>query len=569
MRLFTCLLLAVFVIGFGWMQQYSAPLYEGDVYYLEDPQATLGIDEVMAHRWTRDALSPVNMGYSQSMFWFYLPLPERMVGSKMLHVLEIDFPTIDRLEFFHVNGAGQIVNHVLTGTDFPFSTRAIWDDDWVFPLDKVQPGDRVYLRAATSNSLQMPIRLYEHEAFLQQDMFSLLFWGAFYGVVLIMAGYSFLNGLVIRDRMYLYYGGYVVMSALTSAALNGHAFAYLWPDAPAVNEVSLTVFTCLVISFGTAFTLEYLDFVRKRTRERFIGYAFIAAAFVTACAALLLNRDLSFWAAVEIVLFSAVMFVFGALAVLRGHYLGWYFLAGWSVFLLGAGMFGLNVLGFLPFNVVTVHSKEVGAAFEIIMLSLGMAAIYNHEKEERYRIDSSILGMNQRLQRRLNLIDGKSGVLAIPRLEKHVQDIRNLDRRVHQEMGRLLVVAVQVLDKATGRPDYIAQGDCLRGLFNSRVTVFPFNTQREGLQGEVTVLLFPLHNKFEAEPILERIEGWRLSLGDQYDLHFGYAISHLTEKYEVDYIDESLHYLEEAIQRHAVAYSIDDTLGFAARQQVA
>ena len=52
-------------------------------------------------------------------------------------------------------------------------------------------------------------------------------------------------------------------------------------------------------------------------------------------------------------------------------------------------------------------------------------------------------------------------------------------------------------------------------------------------------------------------------------MHFGYAFSHLTEKYEVDYIDESLHYLEEAIQRRTVAYSIDDTLGFAVRPSVA
>lgn len=569
MRLFTSLLLAVFVIGFGWLHYHSAPLYEGDVFYLEDAGGKLTIQDLAAHRWSSNVRSPVNLGYSQSTFWFYLPLPDALPASRQSWVLEIDFPTIDRLEFFHVSASGRIVRHVSTGADLPFSSRAIWDDDWIFPLDGLQFGDRVYLRAATSNSLQMPIRFYEHDVFVQQDIIGLLFWGVFYGLALIMAAYSALNGIVIRDRMYLYYSAYVLMSVLTSAALNGHAFAYLWPQTPAINEVSLTVFTCLVISFGTAFTLEYLDVIRKRSRERFIGYGFIITGFVTACAALLLDRDLSFWAAVEIVLFSVAMFVFGALAVKRGHYLGWYFLAGWSGFLLGAGMFALNVLGLLPFNVITVHSKELGSAFEIIMLSLGMAAIYNHEREERYRIDHSIIGMNQRLQRRLNLINSKSGVLEIPQLQQHLQDIRNLDRRVHQEMGRLLVVAVQVLDKVSGRPDYIAQADCLRGLFNSRVTVFPFNTRREGLQGEVTVLLFPLRNKFEAEPILERIEGWRLSLGEQYDLHFGYAISHLTEKYDVDYIDESLHYLEEAIQRHAVAYSIDDTLGFVPRQQVA
>src|SRR5690606_1350744 len=315
--------------------------------------------------------------------------------------------------------------------------------------------------------------------------------------------------------------------------------------------------------------MEYLAIGHKQWVSQIIGYVFIAQSLLTAIIATAWQVDLSFWAAVQTVAFSVALMLFGAGAVMRKHYLGWYFIIGWSGLLIGAGLFALNVLGLLPFNIITVHSKEVGFAFVIIMLSLGMSAIYNHENEERSRIDSAIDGMNQRLRRRLNLINSKNGVLEIPQLSSHLQDIRSLDRRIHEEMGRLLVVAVQVLDKVTGRPAYIAQADCLRGLFNSRVAVFPFNTQREGVQGQVTVLLFPLHTKFEAEPVLERVEQWRQSLGEQYDLHFGYAISHLTEKYDVDYIDESLHYLEEAIARHAVSYSIDDTLGFAARQQIA
>lgn len=569
MRLFTSLLLALFVICFGWLQQYSAPLYDGDVFYLEDRQGSLGIDDIKSRDWPRSALSPVNIGYNPSVFWFYLPLPDAMLRHGGPQVVEIDFPTIDRLEFFHVDAAGRVLKHVVTGTDQPFSSRPFLDDDWVFLLDRVQPGDRVFLRAATTNSLQMPIRLYDREAFLQQDMFGLLFWGAFYGLALTMAAYSFLNGLVIRDLMYLYYSAYVLASVITSAALNGHAFAWLWPDTPALNKVSLTVFPCLVVCFGTAFTLEYLGLTRTRAPERFMGLAFILTALGTACAALLLHRDLSFWAAVEVVMFSVVVFLLGLLSVLRGYYLGWYFLTGWFVFLVGSGMFALNVLGLLPFTTITIHSKEVGSAFEIIMLSLGMSAIYSHEKKERYRIDNSILGMNQRLQRRFGLGSGHAGALEIPRLEKHWQDIRNLDRSLRQDMQRLLVVAVQVLDKDSGQPDFIAQADCLRGLLNSGVSVLAFSTRREESQGDVTVLLFPLHNKFEAEPVLERIEDWRLSLGNQYDLHFGYTVSHLTEKDGIEYIDEALHYLDEAIQQGAVAYSIDDSLGFVARQQVA
>lgn len=569
MRTFSVFVLVLLVAAFFWQQQHSSPLYDGKVHFFKDETSALTIHDIVQRDWSKEAPSPVNFGFSDAAFWFYLPLPDAIVQSGAVHMLEIDFPTIDSLDFFLVDRRGAVLKQFKTGTDLAFSSRPVWDDDWVFPIDPDSNATAVYLRAATSNSLQMPIRLSDSQHFYAQDTLSLLFWGVFYGVLLVMALYSFLNCVVIFDKMYLYYSLYVLATVFTVASLNGHAFAFLWPNAPGINSYSLSLFTSLMICFGTAFALQYLGIETQRLRSRYIGYVFIASSLLTAIVSLSVEIDLSFWAAVQTVVFSLVLLVFGLGAVWRGHYLGWYFLVGWSGLLLGAGMFALNVLGLLPFNVITVHSKEVGSAFEIIMLSLGMSAIYHHEKEERYRIDSAIDGMNQRLQRRLNLINSKNGVLEIPQLSRHAQDIRDLDRRVHQEMGRLLVVAVQVIDKASGRPDYIAQADCLRGLFNSRVTLFPFNTRREGLPGEVTVLLFPLHNKFEAEPILERVEKWHLSLGEQYDLHFGYAISHLTEKYDVDYIDESLHYLEEAIQRRTVSYSIDDTLGFAARQQVA
>ena len=565
MRTFSILILAVFIAAFAWLQQYTAPLYEGKVYVIEDLYSDITLERAKKIDWSREAPSPVNFGFTASAFWFYLPLPDYILTSPFAHMLEIDFPSIDELDVYLLDASGAVVEQFHTGTDLPFASRPIWDDDWVFPLTPAQRPAAVLMRAATSNSLQMPIRLYEQVEFYRQDASNLLFWGGFYGVVLIMALYGFLNGIVISDRLYLYYGAYVVASTLTVASLNGHGFAYLWPERPEVNAIALSVFPCLLICFGTAFAMEFLDMVRQRFRARFIGYGFMAVALLTAVCAITLKRDLSFWAAVETVAFSVALLVFGAAAVRLQHYLGWYFLIGWSVFLFGAGMFALNVLGVLPFNVITVHSKEIGSIFEIIMLALGMSAIYHHEKEERYRIDGAIDLMKQRLQQRASFISNKSGLMKIPQLEHHLQDIRALDRRIHQEMGRMLVIAVTVIDRSTRRPDHIAQSDCLRALFNSRVTVFPFKTLREGLSGEVTLLLFPLHNKFEAEAIIERVEQWSHSLGEQYDLHFGYAISHLTEKYDVDYIEESLHYLEEAILQQSMSYSIDDTLSFAGR----
>ena len=288
----------------------------------------------------------------------------------------------------------------------------------------------------------------------------------------------------------------------------------------------------------------------------------MAISFAIALLSVLTLDDYSHLATLVAMMFALVILSFALRALLSRHYLSWYFCSGWLVFLISIGVFSLNIFGLLPSNLVTHHSKEVGSILEILLFSLGLSAIYSRERQERDRIQQALQLMRERLKNRVNIVNDKSGYLEIPELSLHLHDIRGMDRRIHEQMGRILVISVMVIDRVTKRPDYIALGDCLRTLFNSRITVFPFKAETEALSGDVTVLLFPLHNKFEAEGAIEKVANWSYSLGDQYDLHFGYAISHITEKYDINYIEESFHYLEEAVSKKSMSHSIDDSLAF-------
>lgn len=541
--------------------------YQVEVRHTRDGAEPLSIQQVLARDWSQDDFSRVNYGASGEGHWFHFDIPDSYFESDENVIVEVHYPTVDYLAFYVADSKGRIGQHYVTGTDFPFSSRPIWDDDFVFKVRPDIDGKRVFLYAKTSNSLQMPIRLYSETEFYEKEEWTLILWGAYYGTLLVMALHSLLNGIIIRERLFYYYVVYVLSTALMVSSLNGHGFAYLWPNNPSFNNASVTLFTSLMTIFGVAFAMALLNIERYHRMYRRLGKGTMWIAALLALFAVLTLRDFGWFASWVALLFAGVMMLFGIKSVLERYYLGWYFLAGWSVLLLSIGIFALNMLGLLPSAAWVYHSKEIGSIFEIVIFSMAMSAIYRHEQEERSRVNSALGLMKQQLQNRVNIVNSKSGFLEIPKLESHVNDIRDLDRRVHGDMGRVLVVSVLVMDRITQRPDYIALGDCLRSLFNSRITVFPFKTSTPGLPGEVTVLVFPLHNKFEAEGVIERVEKWNYALGDQYDLHFGYAISHLTEKYDVDYIEESFHYLEEAVQKKAISYSIDDTLSFIHRQQ--
>ncbi|MBA54192.1 MAG: hypothetical protein CMK89_07040 [Pseudomonadales bacterium] len=533
-----------------------------DIRHAQDSDQLTSIQDAIAYDWGNAEPSKVNYGSSTFGHWFFFEIPLVQMAEGENVVIEIHYPTVDYLAFYVVDEDSQVTQEHVTGTDYPFDTRPIWDDDYSFLVNPALQGRRVFIHAKTSNSLQMPVRLYEESAFYEKEEWNLILWGAYYGTMLVMALYSLMNGLIIREKMYFYYSVYVLSTALFVSALNGHGFAYLWPDIPAFNNASITLFFSFYSSFGTAFAMTLLNARRFNPKLYRLGQVVIVGGLLLGTVSLITLNDYAHYATYLALAFAVLMMALGVKSVLDGYFLGWYFMVGWSALLLSIGIFALNILGYLPSNILIYHSKEIGSVFEIIVFSLAMSAIYRHEKAERSRINVTLDLMKQRLQKRINIVNNKSGFLEIPPLEKHLKDIRDLDRRIHSELGRVLVVSVMVIDKTTRRPDYIALGDCLRSLFKSRITVFPFKTSTEGLVGEVTVLLFPLHNKFEAEDVIERVEHWNVALGEQYDLHFGYAISHLTEKYDVDYIEESFHYLEEAVHKKSMSYSIDDTLTF-------
>lgn len=550
------------VVGWGI---YSGPSYYSDVRYLVDPDASLDIKQIKSTDWQNQAQSPINFGFNHSPHWFYFQVPDSLLARAKTVVVEVDFPTINQLSFFVVDDTQDLTMEVETGASKVFRSRQILSENFVFAFDPAVSGRTVYIRAQTSKALQMPIRLYSRSEYLNKEEWALLLWGGYYGVMFIMAVYSLLNGIIMKQSLFYYYSAFIVSTALIISVLNGHGFAYLWPSRPGMNDIAIALFTCLATGFGTAFAMYFLQ-VRRYHRIYFIlGASTMALSFSVALLSVITLRDYSDLATGVAMVFALVILVFAVKALLSRHYLSAYFCSGWLAFLVSISVFSLNIFGVLPSNVVTQHSKEFGNVLEILLFSLGLSAIYSREKQERDRIQQALQLMRERLKNRVNIVNDKSGYLEIPDLQKHLHDIRGMDRRIHKQMGRILVISVMVIDKVTKRPDYIALGDCLRALFNSRITVFPFKTETEGLTGEITVLLFPLHNKFEAEGVIEKVANWKYSLGDQYDLHFGYAISHITEKYDIDYLEESFHYLEEAVSKKSMAHSIDDTLAFVNR----
>src|SRR5690606_20334913 len=95
---------------------------------------------------------------------------------------------------------------------------------------------------------------YIYETLVKKD----LIFGLFFGVILIMLFYNLFIYFTVRDPAYIYYVVYILLLALSQAALQGYDFKYLWPGSPWMAQHSIFIFPSLASIAAMFFAKVFL-----------------------------------------------------------------------------------------------------------------------------------------------------------------------------------------------------------------------------------------------------------------------------------------------------------------------
>ena len=412
--------------------------------YLEDVSSTLSFDQVV-RRWNADAnLTPPrrahNFGFTNSTYWFRLQLHN--TGPARRWVLEGLYPIIDEMELFLVRAEGEPTRQ-LTGDTVPFRQRSLdhHNINYHFPMAEGESVD-IYLRVATTGSIQMRMLLWEHDEFASASRREGLLLGGYYGLMTAMLLFNLLIFLSIRDKNYLWYSAYIATYALLQLSLNGLAFEFLWPEWPWWNNRAVAFLTSLGMFTVLGFTNSFLAMRVNAPRLSRLFGVFCAVFVVLALMALtypdysLVIRMATLFATV------AILFVFLA-AVLcwhRGYVPARYFLLAWVALLFGMICYTLKTFALLPANFFTDHAIQIGSAIEVVLLSIALADRLRHLARENERIQVAMqhelevkvtqrteaLALANRELEALSHTDGLTGVF----------NRRYFDQRLVEECGR-------------------------------------------------------------------------------------------------------------------------------------
>ncbi|TVP61066.1 MAG: diguanylate cyclase, partial [Halomonadaceae bacterium] len=352
--------------------------------------------------------------------------------------LQISYPVLDRVDIYQVRDE-ETLHHSRVGNKQHFSERPINHRHFVIPLT-FTPGetDRLYFRVQTSSAMQLPLTLWDPVTFYDEEQNQMLFEGVYYGIVLVMILYHLFVFRALRERMYLFYSGFITAMPLFVASLNGLAFQYLWPYSTWWNDQAIMFALNGVVFFGLLFTRDFLD-IKRDTHPLINGtmVVLICIAGLQALSTLFIPYEKvvisTILLAVTVCLFQLII---GVLRMSHGNAAARYFTTAFMLMLAGGIILALSKFTLLPRNLFTENATQVGSALGIILLSLALADRLNREKKAAFVAQQQALEQ-ERLARHAQAETLRVEQEANSQLEMRVRERTDELERVNKQLKAL------------------------------------------------------------------------------------------------------------------------------------
>ena len=198
-------------------------------------------------------------------YWFLLEFNNNtaIVANR---ILEISNPVLDKIDLYFLE-RDTLLQHETLGDQLVFTNRLLKHRNFLVPISF--PANKklnILLRIESQTSMQVPLTLWQQEAFFEAEQKIVLIYGLFYGAMLIMVAYNAFLFLTIKDISYFYYSGLISSILLLQTSIDGISYQYLWPNNIWLNNEIIILALGSVLIFGCLFSKKFLG------KDHFIPY---------------------------------------------------------------------------------------------------------------------------------------------------------------------------------------------------------------------------------------------------------------------------------------------------------
>jgi len=435
--------------------------------YLEDPSQTLNIEQVSAPEYTdkfiRGDVDILNFGLKDSVYWLRLTIRNES-SLEECWFLELARPSMNSVFLYTPSSDGNKFIETKTGYVFPFSTRDVPHENFVFNLDIASGNEQTYYLRVKDKSLDLPLRIWSDRAFEQHEQLSRLVIAASFGALLAILIYNIVLLFIVRDLGYIHYALFQIFLLLYLGSIQGYAPRYLWTNTTSLNFFIIPLFIELAMIFQLLFTWKFLGFDSRPKWLDYICYILIGGFIFSIPPTLEIGAKTLSVVLPLVLVAHAYALVLGVWAMWRGYKPARYYLFAWSIYLIVACGAALQHMGWFTIKqIIPEQAILLGAVYLVIFQSLALADRINYYKQEHLNVQNGLILQQKET---LSLQDELTTTLENDRAE--------LENRVAQRTWELVELNKQLSEEITERKyaedelKRLASVDFLTGLYNRR-----------------------------------------------------------------------------------------------------
>ncbi len=364
-----------------------------DMGMLVDSTRTLALDQVTAAAspWQAITRQSPNFGFTKDAYWFRFQI-NNLGQQSVARFIELPIPFIDDVQLYHYT-AGQLRTSYTLGDEMPFAQRVVRHQNFVMPLNLAPGANLIYIRLASSGTIEAPFRIWDPTQFYEANDDDKLLQGLVIGILLIMIVYNLFVYFSTRDINYLYYIGFVASYLFFHLSLNGYTFAYVWPNAVRWNSFAISTFMASSELFTCLFANSFLRLSAFSRPAHYLTRALaIASALLVA-----LTFVLPYSFTVRVGAAFTIPICLTALGL--GYWRWWrgakfarYYCIAWTTVLISLSILNAGKFGLIPSNIWTDNASQIGIVLLVLLLSFTLTDRINHDRTLRINAQAVALG---------------------------------------------------------------------------------------------------------------------------------------------------------------------------------
>ena len=338
--------------------------------------------------WQSAAIKTLNFAMDSREHWLRIRLANSQDHSQQLLLL-LDQPLQDYIDFWQINNAGESVQHYATGDRRAFHSRPLNYRSFAFPIRlQAQENTEIYIRLDTHDGLYeaIPFQLLTGSEYHQWVTTDSLWYGFYYGALIILLTYNLIIGFLTRERDFYLYSLYLGFFFIWNIAFRGYGQQFFWPENTwLANQIVALSSSAIFISLSL-FTVGFLN-LRSKTPRLFWLITVLTALQLIAVTLAIMNQ----YAAVFSLMIPAaslqLLVILGVAAhrAVKGSRSARIFTLAWAILIASVLIYYAQVLGVIPANSITSNSLNIGSLVEMLVLALAMVDKINQLKRQQTR----------------------------------------------------------------------------------------------------------------------------------------------------------------------------------------